>query len=213
MKALTILITGGIGSGKSELSRYLVTKGVPVYDSDSRTKALYEGKLGTMLEEEFCIDLRCADGRFDRKRLAALIFSDRDALRRLESVVHPAVLEDFLRWREDVLDGIEWQGYCGTEPLVCMESAIALEKPLFDGTYDIVLMVDAPEDVRVARACRRDSVDEAAVRERVRNQRTDRAAADYVIENDGSPDDLMRAADNVFRQIARRQNTEQHKNF
>lgn len=205
MKALTILITGGIGSGKSELSRYLESNSVPVYDSDSRTKALYEGPLGTMLEKEFGISLRDASGRFDRKRLAALIFSDREALRRLEAIVHPAVLEDFLHWREATLSRSDWKGYCGTAPLVCMESAIALDKPLFSGVYDIVLMVDAPEDVRVARACRRDSADEDVVRRRIRNQRTDRSAADYVIENDGSPVDLMRAADNVFRQIAGRQ--------
>lgn len=202
MKALTILITGGIGSGKSELSRYLEANGVPVYDSDSRTKALYEGPLGTVLEKEFGMSLYDGSGHFDRKRLAALVFSDGEALHRLESIVHPAVLEDFLHWREEMLLNMDWKGYCGTAPLVCMESAIALDKPLFAGVYDIVLMVDAPEDVRVMRACRRDSVDEAVVRRRIRSQRTDRGAADYVIENDGSPDDLMKAADNVFRQIA-----------
>ena len=75
--ALTILITGGIGSGKSALTSYLSERGVPVYDSDSRTKALYDGELGTMVENGLGQSFRDSRGRFDRKALAAVIFRQR----------------------------------------------------------------------------------------------------------------------------------------
>ena len=95
-KALTILITGGIGSGKSVLSRYLESRGVPVYDSDSRAKALYDSEMGEAVESLFGVCLRDGNGRFDRKALASLVFADRSKLEKLEGIVHPAVLKDFI---------------------------------------------------------------------------------------------------------------------
>ena len=202
MSTLTVLITGGIGSGKSAVSRYLASSGVPVYDSDSRTKALYEGTLGTVLEREMGAVLHDAEGRFDRKALAALIFTDKARLEQVESIVHPAVLDDFVRWRDGVSSGMVWKGYAGMPPFVCMESAIALEKPLFDGLFDAVVMVDADEEVRIRRACARDSAPEAAVRRRIMNQHPDRSGADYIVENNGGMDDLTGSVDRVFRKLA-----------
>ena len=200
--ALTILITGGIGSGKSALNSYLSERGVPVYDSDSRTKALYDGELGTMVENGLGQSFRDSQGRFDRKALAAVIFSDNAKLRQLEAIVHPAVLKDFLGWRQRSLDGLKWCGYAGDRPFVCMESAIALDKPLFDGTYDVVVLVNAEESIRVARACARDACDAEAVRRRIRNQHLDMSRADYIIENNGTVAELAAAADKVFNAVS-----------
>lgn len=205
-EGVTILLAGGIGSGKSALSGYLAERGVPVYDCDSCTKALYDGELGLAVEKEMGVQLRGADGKFDRKALAALIFSDGGALARLESIVHPAVLADFCRWRTETLSGLSWRGYLGDVPFVCMESAIALDKPLFDGSYDVSVFVDADEDVRVARACARDACGEDAVRRRIRNQNADPSRADYVISNNGTPSELAAAADEVFGRIMKDMN-------
>lgn len=179
MKTLTILITGGIGSGKSVVSGILRERGIPVYDTDSRTKVLYEGELGMLLEEDLRQKLRTADGHFDRKALASLIFSDRQTLERVEEIVHPAVLRDFEDWKEKQ-----------DSPIVCMESAIALEKPLFNDSYDFVVSVNAPEDLRIRRACNRDGSNEISIRKRVRNQKVDLTKADFIIENDGGLDKL-----------------------
>ena len=118
----TILICGGIGSGKTELSRYLISRGVPVYDSDSRTKALYdnEPELVGRLSSKLGLRLLDENGRFDRKALASRIFNDEVALRDCEAVVHPAVLSDFREWRDHMTAG-EWCGYAGSIPFVCME--------------------------------------------------------------------------------------------
>ena len=173
MKSLTLLITGGIGSGKSLVSRYMEELGVPVYDSDSRTKALYEGELLSRLETALGAGLRTEDGRFDKRELARLIFSDNVNMSKMEQVVYPAVIEDFEAWKNEVSGRVsEDIGKCGGK-IVAMESALALTKPAFSGIFDIVLAVRAPEELRVKRACERDGVDEAAVRERIRNQSVD----------------------------------------
>lgn len=197
MKSLTLLITGGIGSGKSLVSRYMEELGVPVYDSDSRTKALYEGELLSRLETALGARLRTEEGRFDKRALARLIFSDNVNMSKMEQVVYPAVIEDFAAWKNEVSEDI---GKCGGK-IVAMESALALTKPAFSGIFDIVLAVRAPEELRVKRACERDGVDEAAVRERIRNQSVDVSAADYIIDNDGTPEELRAKTEAVLREI------------
>lgn len=193
MKTLTILITGGIGSGKSVVSGILRGRGIPVYDTDSRTKALYEGELGMRLEEALGKKLHDADRHFDRKALASLIFSDRQILERVEEIVHPAVLRDFEEWKE--------KQEC---TIVCMESAIALEKPLFNDSYDFVVIVNAPEDLRIRRACNRDGSDEISVRKRVKNQKVDLQKANFIIENDGGLDKLEAQTELMLEAAANR---------
>ncbi len=203
--AYTVLITGGIGSGKSEVSRYLESQGVPVYDSDSRTKRLYDGELGYRLENAFGQSLRDGSGKIDFKLLAALIFNDERSLRKLEEIVHPAVLDDFEHWTSDVLSAEDWKGYAGTEPLVCMESAIALDKPLFNGRFNKTIAVTASEEMRIRRASLRDECEPEKIKKRINCQYLDFSKADYIINNNGSLDELTSETDKVFRLIAAEQ--------
>lgn len=200
----TILICGGIGSGKSELSRYLASKGVPVYDSDFRTKALYDNDIDLVrrLEERLDAILVDKNGKFDRKALASRIFNDEIALRECEAVVHPAVLEDFRKWRGNVAEE-PWCGYAGAAPFVCMESAIAIGLPLFRGEFDYSVCVNASPDIRIARAVARDNASPDAVRSRIDSQARISGNADFYIENNGTTDELHHSADEVFRQIGR----------
>ena len=200
----TILICGGIGSGKTELSRYLISRGVPVYDSDSRTKALYdnEPELVGRLSSKLGLRLLDENGRFDRKALASRIFNDEVALRDCEAIVHPAVLSDFRGWRDHMTAG-EWCGYSGSIPFVCMESAIALGLPLFKKEFDYSVCVNASLETRIARAAVRDNAGPEAVRSRMESQARIDGNADFYIENNGTRDELHQCADNVFRQIGR----------
>ena len=97
----TLVVTGGIGSGKSLVCSFLAERGLPVYDSDSRTKMLYDSspELLARIGDAVGTDVTGADGRLDRKRLASVVFSDGERLEALERVVHPAVLDDFYRWK------------------------------------------------------------------------------------------------------------------
>lgn len=203
-KVGTILICGGIGSGKSELSRYLASEGVPVYDSDSRTKTLYDTKPGlvALLEERLEARLIDENGKFDRKALASRIFNDNAALRECEAIVHPAVLEDFREWRDKVSSG-PWCGYAGPVPFVCMESAIALGLPLFREVFDYSVYVNASVPTRLSRVMARDNAASESVRSRMESQARIGGNADFWIDNEGTTDEFHSAADEVFRKIGR----------
>ena len=191
---MTVLaVTGGIGSGKSEVCRHLVRKGIPVYDSDSRTKQLYDSDpaLTEMLSREFSLSLRLPDGSFDRAGFASVLFSGEEALRRAEAIIHPAVLEDFVRWKEDVAEA----------PLVAIESAIILCKPLFDGSYDCSVEVVSPLQQRLRRVALRDGAEEEDVLRRVEAQVSGERRADCTIVNDGTLDELYDKVDALVSKI------------
>lgn len=185
-----VFVTGGIGSGKSAVCRILSSRGVPVYDSDSRTKELYMGPLLGKIEEALGENLRLADGSLDRKKLSSIIFNDRAKLQTVESIVHPAVLADFLLWR----NGFDAEKV----PFVVMESALVLSKPLFSNVADKIVAVDAPEDVRIARAVSRDGVDPDSIRRRVAAQKLPLEKADVVITNDCTFEELEKRTLEVF---------------
>ena len=193
----TVILTGGMGSGKSAVCAVLKARGVPVYDSDSRTKSLYDRDpaLVGALEAALGTGLRAADGRLDRAKLASLIFQDPALKAAVEAIVHPAVLADVRRWKR-------WhrpKGWTyGPVPFVVLESAIILSCPVFDGVGDRTVLVDASEEVRLARAVARDGSAPEAVLRRIRQQRFDLSRVDAVISNDGSLEDLAAAADRVF---------------
>ncbi len=185
-----VFVTGGIGSGKSAVCRILSSRGVPVYDSDSRTKELYRGPLLGKIEEALGENLRLADGSLDRKKLSSVIFNDRAKLQTVESIVHPAVLADFLLWR----NGFDAEKV----PFVVMESALVLSKPLFSNVADKIVAVDAPEDVRIARAVSRDGVNPDSIRRRVAAQKLPLEKADVVITNDCTFEELEKRTLEVF---------------
>lgn len=171
----TVLITGGIASGKSEVCRWLASKGLPVYDSDSRTKALYDSVPGLKARVEEAIGLPFAQ--------IGVIFEDAAKREALEAVVYPEVLKDFLGWRA-----------AQTGPVVFFESAIALEKPIFDGLWDEVWLVRAPLEQRLARNPRTAA--------RLASQKeTGEEQADVVIENDSSLEELHKKVDNLLNDM------------
>jgi len=171
----TILVTGGIASGKSEVCRYLTGKGFPVYDSDSRTKALYDNVPGLKSRVEVAIGVPF--------KQIGIIFEDASRREALEAVVYPEVLKDFLAWRERQ-----------SGDAVFFESAIALEKPIFGDLWDEVWLVRAPIALRKARNPR--------TAERVSSQMdVDASQADVVIDNDSSIDALHEKVDKILNDM------------
>lgn len=185
----TVIVTGGIGSGKSAVCALLRKQGIPVYESDTRVKELYACRrsLVPRLEKAIGCPLRQADGSLDKARLARLIFSDPAARETLESVVYPILLKDFQRWRSRE-----------KAPFVVLESAVILSKPVFDGLADAVVLVDAPEELRIRRVMERDGLSREAVQQRISAQNLPREKADVILTNDGSPEALAAAVEHVF---------------
>ena len=190
MRRKTVIVTGLIGSGKSAVCALLRERGIPVYDSDARTKGLYDRRpaLVDRLEEALGLPLRGTDGRLDRKALAARIFSDDAAREKLEAIVYPEVLADFKRWKARQKGA----------PFVVLESAVILSKPIFDGLADAVVLVSAPEEVRLRRVMRRDSLPAEAVRARMAVQVVPMEKVTATLSNEGTPQALQKAVEQVF---------------
>ncbi len=190
MKRKTVIVTGLIGSGKSAVCALLRERGIPVYDSDSRTKRLYDRRpaLVDAMEKAVGTPLRGKDGALDRKRMAGIIFSDSSVREKVEAVVYPAVLADFKRWKSRQKGA----------PFVVLESAVALSKPIFDALAQAVVLVDAPPEVRLARVMRRDSLDAEAVMRRMAAQRIPMDRVDVILSNDGDVQALSAAVSRVF---------------
>ena len=195
MSAKVLLVTGGIGAGKSAVSRMLIERGVPVYFSDDMAKSLYDrdASLRDSLLRLFG-ERVFRDGDVDRRALAELIFADEEKRRALEALVHPAVFRDFEAWKAERPD-------CA---LVAFESAILLDRGLPEGFADYVIYVDAPEDLRLRRAMERDGSAAESVRRRMQSQKAgpEHPAVDFVLDNSGDFKALEAALDGVLRQIA-----------
>lgn len=179
MKSLAV--TGGIGSGKSFVTRMLMEMGYPVFDTDTEAKRLYrENEVRTALGEILGDKVFLPDGNIDRTWMASKVFSDSALLRKVESAVYPFLLEKLNGWLED-----NRQRGC---ELSVVESAVILEKELFRPLFDKVMTVSAPESIRMERAIERDGSDYECVSGRMKVQNSDKwreQRSDYVIVNDG----------------------------
>ena len=197
-----LAVTGGIGSGKSEVCRILAENGLALqYDADSRAKALYVESPGLLdeIEKELGGRFRDEEGNFVPSRLAAVIFSDDAALEKVEALLFPEMIRDFHRMMAEAAQ----------DQIVVFESATFLEKKQFDGFADIVLLVDAPYDIRLERACRRDGASKEAIIARMKNQRLMNELSEgledpritYRVLNDGTKEDLEQKVLSVLTQI------------
>lgn len=187
---IKVLLTGGIGSGKSEAALVFRQLGAFVYDSDSAVHTLYrdDAALRARLMELFGTEVLTSQG-VNRKLLSEKVFSDADALKALEDAVHPAVKEDFLA-----------RAAKSGAKVAVMESAIAASKPLFNGFFDKTVLIDAPLLLRIDRASQRDKVPSEQVLERIAVQAMPEKA-DYTIVNDGDIDSLASQVKNVYDSI------------
>ena len=189
---IKVLLTGGIGSGKSVVAGLFRDYGAFVYDSDSAARALYgsDAALRAKLAELFGAEVLTPDG-VNAPMLAGIIFNDASALEALEAAVHPAVMDDFLR-----------QAQASGKEIAVMESAIAAGKPLFKGFFDHTVLVDAPERLRLERAVRRGGK-EAEVRKRMEAQKLQMLVEpDVTIGNDKDLKTLEKRALKAWKHIS-----------
>ena len=188
---MILILTGGIGSGKSVAAGMLNEMyGFPVYSADVRVKELYDECPGLLdnIEAELGCSLRDKVGSFVPSLLAREIFSDSGALEKVESLVFPVLMHDFNKWVDEHPSSVH-----------IMESATVMEKEFFRGFGDLALLVTAPLEMRIKRAVHRDSSTEEQVRSRISKQKlmNDPSLLEgktwlpfEVIMNDGSTLDL-----------------------
>jgi dephospho-CoA kinase len=176
---LKVGLTGNIGSGKSVVSNIFETLKIPVYRSDEEAKLILEKpEIIQHLVQLFTSAILDTNGKVERRKLASIVFNDSEKLSMLNGVIHPAVLGEFRSW-------VEIQNKA---PYVIMESAILFETG-YDKLFDKIIVVTAPEDIRIQRVMKRDHVSKDEVAIRIHNQMQEpekSGKADFVINNDGS---------------------------
>ena len=175
--AIRIGITGGIGSGKSVVSKILSLLNIPIYLSDDEAKRLtatdeaIRRELTDLLGDELY-----QGGMLNKQKLATFLFASADNAEKINAIIHPQVKQDFRRWCMRHLDS----------QFVAMESAILFESG-FDSEVDVVVMVYAPQEVRIQRAMMRDAASRTQIEQRIKRQMDDEAKcskAHYVLIND-----------------------------
>lgn len=174
-----VAITGGIGSGKSVVSRMLQVMGYQIYDCDSRAKALMvnDATVRQQLVQAFGNETYLPDGSLNRQHLSSVAFADTTALARLNAIVHPATANDMMRWAQQ-------QAEAGAT-LTFAETAL-LRTAGLDRIVDDVWHVTAPTEVRVARVMTRSGLTEQQVLDRMAAQAEEDRIADgeHAIIND-----------------------------
>ncbi|OJU48187.1 MAG: dephospho-CoA kinase [Bacteroidales bacterium 45-6] len=174
-------ITGGIGSGKSVVSRLMETMDIPVYVADVESKSLLDtsAQLKSALTEAFGSNLY-EKGFIDRKLFASIIFNDPEKLQLANKIIHPFVKQHFFDW-------VEKQRNAGKKT-VATEAAILYESG-FDQFVDKVILVYAPLETRIHRTMLRDNASREQVEARIKSQMQDEdkiKKANFVILNDGT---------------------------
>lgn len=175
--AIKIGITGGIGSGKSVVSRLMELIGIPVYISDVESKRITS--TDEFIRRELCLLLGeelFQDGILNRSLLATYIFEHPENTKGVNAIIHPRVKDDFR----------QWAAYREAVMLVGLESAILVESG-FKNEVDFIVMIYAPFEVRVKRAIKRDNSSRELIMKRIEAQMSDevkREMADYIIVND-----------------------------
>ncbi|MCZ4695163.1 dephospho-CoA kinase [Ancylomarina euxinus] len=176
-KPLSIGLTGGIGSGKSLVADFFRQLGIPVYTSDIEAKKLMQTDdlIRSSLIEAFGESVYLKSGDLNRVKLAEVIFSNNEALKKVNAIVHPQVRLHFQEW---VLKQTE-------APYVIQESAIIFDTGLYKN-FDKIITVTADESIRIDRVVERDSCTKESVLERMSKQMSEQeriVKSDFVIYN------------------------------
>lgn len=169
-------ITGGIGTGKSIVSKIFNTFGIPTLDMDSLAKNLMntETSLIESLKNHFGKDIY-QDNKIDRKKLASIVFNDKKQLEALNKIVHPITIQYSIDWMN-----------AQKSPYAIKEAAIMIESNSYKD-LDFIIGIDAPLDLRIQRVIKRDVTNEEEVLARINKQmdNTEKMSyCDFVILND-----------------------------
>ncbi|KNE83596.1 MULTISPECIES: dephospho-CoA kinase [Streptomyces] len=196
---LKVGLTGGIGAGKSEVSRLLASYGAVIVDADKIAREVVEpGTPGlAAVVAEFGPEILTEDGALDRPRLGGIVFADPERLKALNAIVHPLV----------GARSAELESAAGEDAVVVHDVPLLAENGLAP-LYDLVVVVDAAPETQLDRLVRRRGMSEEEARSRMaaqagREQR--KAVADLVIDNDGPIEALAPQVRAVWEELLRRE--------
>jgi dephospho-CoA kinase len=177
-------VTGGIGSGKSLVCSFFAQKAIPIFYADEVAKKIIDTEIASkQIAEAFGKQVLDSSGKPNKKKLAEAVFSDQNRLRLLNSIVHPAVFNEFETWKSRQRD----RGHYGLA-----EAALIFESRL-DEKLNYVLSVLADEKTRIQRVLARDNSTEGEIIARMKHQLPDEELvqqSDFILYNNKSPEEL-----------------------
>ena len=191
---LKVGITGGIGSGKSTVSRFFSELGVPVYDSDQRAKSLmqHDDSIITKIKKEFG-DNSYLNNQLNRSYIAEIVFKNELKLKQLNAIVHPVVRTDFNNWLSQNSNAY----------FVIKEAAIMIESGAYKD-LDKLIVVNANREHKIKWIKKRDHLLLEDIENRIQNQLSDEIRnqyADFIIENSSSKKELKQQVLSIYNKL------------
>lgn len=193
-----VALTGGIASGKSTIARRLAEHGAVIVDADAIVRDVQQPGSPVLdaIAAEFGADVIAPDGSLERAALGARVFGDRDALARLNALVHPAVrVESARRFA---------QTFAADPDAVVVYDVPLLVEARADDPWDLIVVADAPAEVRAARLVQLRGLSEAEASARIASQVSDerrRAIADVVIDTSGTLGQTVARTDELWDRL------------
>ena len=191
---LKVGVTGGIGSGKSTVSRFFSALGVPVYDSDQRAKSLmqHDDSIKSKIKIEFG-DNAYHKNELNRSYLAEIVFKNESKLKQLNAIVHPVVKTDF----------INWLSKNSNAKFIIKEAAIMIESGAYKD-LDKLIVVNASRTQKIKWIKQRDQLSLEDIENRIQNQLSDEIRnqyADFIIENNSGKRELKQQVLSVYNKL------------
>lgn len=207
---LVVGLTGGIASGKTEVTSRLVDLGAMVVDADqvARDVTVPGTDVFKRLVDEFGPEILGAEGAIDRPSLAEKVFGNESRRQLLNSITHPAIFAEIVGRVQEYGKGLG----PGDVPAVVVDAALIVDIGA-SGVFDLLVVVTSEEKTRVRRLTGKRGMSEEEARARVASQIMDReriASADIVIENNGSIDELKETVDRVWDEVVLRASFHEH---
>ena len=196
---LLVGLTGGIGSGKSTVARLLEKRGAVVFDADLLAREAVEpGTPGhAAVIERFGADVLAPGGELDREALASIVFADPAARRDLEQIVHPEVRRLFAEGSE---------AYRDTDRVVVFSAPLLVETGMHTA-FEVLVVVSATVATQIERLMRQRGMSEPSIRARIEAQaplEDKAAAADFLVDNEGSLDELESQVEQLWNDLSTR---------
>ena len=191
---LKVGITGGIGSGKSTVSRFFSELGVPVYDSDQRAKSLmqHDDSIIIKIKKEFGDD-SYLNNVLNRSHIAEIVFKNELKLKQLNAIVHPVVRTDFNNWLSQNSNA----------RFIIKEAAIMIESGAYKD-LDKLIVVNANREQKIKWIKKRDHLLLEDIENRIQNQLSDKIRnqyADFIIENNSSKKELKQQVLSIYNKL------------
>lgn len=188
-------LTGGIGSGKSTVAHYIASKGIPVYIADDEAKKIMEREdIKQKIQNLFAESILNSDNSLNRKKIAEFVFNNPNKLQELNAIVHPEVQLHFTNWVKS------HENY----PFIVKEVAILFETG-GNKACDKVILITAPEEVRINRAMSRDNLTKEEILVRISNQYSDekkKKMSDFIVDNIDLNDTFLKI-DKILKILAK----------